>query len=417
MWVVRSLSVVFGLLMFPCLYWLCRELFESRVVSWIVIVLLAVSPFHVLYAQEARQYSLWTVAILLSSAALLRALRVKSTAGWALYAVTVTLALYTHYLAGVLIIGHGLYVVAMEGRRGRRTLVAFVLAAAAAALTFAVAVRMGGATYTRWRIPPLIWGQRWLMNVSSVFFDPQVGRHDMLFEVFAGDDVRLGFDEVSTYVILLVAVLVCYSVYVLYREAPPRVWLLVSALIWPLVFFMAVPDAVSGGQRSTIGRYLIPAYVGIQLSVAHCLAVRTRRAAVPWRRRRWQGVTVGLLALGILSCAVSSQADTWWSKYGSYYDPEVARAINRGSSSLVLVGAPIPLLTLSHLVHAGVTLQLAERTFEPPRRGFSDVFVWVPSRGLVDGIRSEGSYRLRPVYERLKLWRLESTGPGSEGKG
>lgn len=42
------------------------------------MALIAVSPFHVLYAQEAREYSLWTVTILLSSAALLRAMRVKT---------------------------------------------------------------------------------------------------------------------------------------------------------------------------------------------------------------------------------------------------------------------------------------------------------------------------------------------------
>jgi ABC-type dipeptide/oligopeptide/nickel transport system permease subunit len=50
---IRSLSAFAGLLVFPCLYWLCRELFERRRVAWVALAVVAVSPFHVLYAQEA----------------------------------------------------------------------------------------------------------------------------------------------------------------------------------------------------------------------------------------------------------------------------------------------------------------------------------------------------------------------------
>lgn len=46
--VTRSLSAVISLLVFPCVYWLCRELFESPLTAWIAVALIAVSPFHVL---------------------------------------------------------------------------------------------------------------------------------------------------------------------------------------------------------------------------------------------------------------------------------------------------------------------------------------------------------------------------------
>src|SRR5919199_2659974 len=46
-WVIRSFSALFSLLVFPCLYWLCLELFESPQVGWVAIALMAVSPFHV----------------------------------------------------------------------------------------------------------------------------------------------------------------------------------------------------------------------------------------------------------------------------------------------------------------------------------------------------------------------------------
>lgn len=54
----RSLSVLFSLLVFPSLYWLCWELFNSTTIAWMAIAITAISPVHIIYAQEAREYSL-----------------------------------------------------------------------------------------------------------------------------------------------------------------------------------------------------------------------------------------------------------------------------------------------------------------------------------------------------------------------
>ena len=62
-WVIRSFSVLMGLLAFPCIYWLSRELFDSKKVALLAVAILAVSPFHLIYAQEARLYSMWTVTV------------------------------------------------------------------------------------------------------------------------------------------------------------------------------------------------------------------------------------------------------------------------------------------------------------------------------------------------------------------
>ena len=69
---MRSLPAIISLLAFPCIHWLCLELFEESITGSVAIALIAVSPFHLAYAQEARQYSLWVVITLLSSEALLR---------------------------------------------------------------------------------------------------------------------------------------------------------------------------------------------------------------------------------------------------------------------------------------------------------------------------------------------------------
>ena len=119
--VTRSLSVIISLLAFPLIYWLCWELFYSRLSGWIAVALLSVSPIHVLYAQEAREYSLWTVTILLSSATLLRAMRLGSRQLWSLYAVTVALALYTFLFSSLVAIAHAIYVFAIERFRFSQT--------------------------------------------------------------------------------------------------------------------------------------------------------------------------------------------------------------------------------------------------------------------------------------------------------
>jgi uncharacterized membrane protein len=71
----RLPAVVFGLLVLPAAWWLAFELFGDVLVAWCFCALVAVSPFHVEYAQQAREYSLWALTSLLSSALLLRALR------------------------------------------------------------------------------------------------------------------------------------------------------------------------------------------------------------------------------------------------------------------------------------------------------------------------------------------------------
>ena len=80
--VTRSLSAVFSVLALPCMYWLCLELFESSVTAWLAVAIIAVSPFQIVYAQEARPYSLFVMLILLSSAVLLRGMRLKTNSSW-----------------------------------------------------------------------------------------------------------------------------------------------------------------------------------------------------------------------------------------------------------------------------------------------------------------------------------------------
>ena len=133
-WAIRSLSALLSLLVFPCLYWLCLELFELPTVGWVAMALMAVSPYHVLYAQEGRQYSIWTVISLLSCATLLWAIRQKRKFGWVMYGVTVALGFYTHYFAVFVQLAHGVYIALTEGIRRSKNFTNYLMAGIAGIL-------------------------------------------------------------------------------------------------------------------------------------------------------------------------------------------------------------------------------------------------------------------------------------------
>jgi len=146
---VRSLSAWISLLVFPRVYWLCWELFRSASVGWRAVTIVAVGPFHVLYAQEAIPYMMFAVLVLLSNAILLRAIALQksparfkytsklSKAVWSIYAIALSLGLYSSLLFFLVAFAHGIYVIRTENWRFSQRLIAYLLASEAATIILA----------------------------------------------------------------------------------------------------------------------------------------------------------------------------------------------------------------------------------------------------------------------------------------
>lgn len=103
---VRLLSVLFSTAAIPMMYLLASTLYEEREgasvsnaasAQWglLAAAILAFSPFHIWYAQEARMYAMLTFLVLASATFLVKALRENERRYWGAYAVTTSLALYT----------------------------------------------------------------------------------------------------------------------------------------------------------------------------------------------------------------------------------------------------------------------------------------------------------------------------------
>lgn len=389
----RSFSVWMSLLAFPALYWLCRELFPAPEVAWIAVGLLAVSPLHVLYAQEARPYSLWPALVLVSCASLLRAMRLQTKLSWSIYAVATLLGFYTHLFSLLVALGHGVYVLAIQGCKFTEKVVSYLIASAFSLFIFLPWIvilsvnKTAASEATRWAngdssLLSLI--NNWSGNIGRVFWD-----------------FGLNSQAKSIYLIALMAgtlillAIVGYAVYFLCCETKKQVWLFLLTLMAVTAVAVMLPDVILGGIRSTKPRYLFPTYLAMQIAVAYLLATKISALGGPnWKRQLWKVLTVVLLTGSVLSNAVSSQAETWWTKELGRENPAISRRIDRVPKPLVVSDiSEVTLgniLSMSHLLEPKVMWQLVlldpqgrsqAKLLDPPTipkipNGFSDVFVY-----------------------------------------
>jgi len=381
--VMRALPALISLFVFPCLYWLCLELFESARVGWIAIALMAVSLVHVMYAQEARQFSLWTVTILLSSAALLRAMRLKSKISWGIYGITMTLGLYTIPLHSLVAIGHGIYVFVIEDFRLTKKFTDYLLASLLGLLAFLPWIVVlivnifsfqGSTAYQSENVALLNLIKTWISYMGYVF-------------------------STSSWQKLLVLILEGYAIYFVCYKSEKGVYCFILALITVTALALILPDLILGGTRSTVIRYFFPCYLGLQLSVAYLFASKITSLCVNLLQKKlWEIGLIVLLTIGILNCAIYVNSEAEWYK-GDGDNVPISHLINQADHPLVISEVRIKggnvsaanesigsLLALSYLLQPQVRLQLVVSPNVPDiPQGFSNIFLY----NISEKLRSE----------------------------
>ena len=402
---MRFLTAVFSVLAIPCLYWLCRELFANPAVAWTAIGLYAITPIHVLFAQEARPYSLLTVWVLLSSALLLRALRLGRPIHWIAYGVTVVAGLYTQLLFTFVLLAQGLYVLIVEGIGKRRitgNLTAFLITASGAVISFIpwIALLFIRQEQVSESTSSLIGNQllsamidRWVFHLNQAFLDRDLASAN-----------------------LLIVLLAAFALYFLIRYTPPRTWLLIGLLVSVTFLCLAIPDLINGGRRSLRIRYLFPFILGIQITFAFLFSTLTTERR-KWQQKVGQLLLAGFVIAGIIACSVSSQAVVWWNKSNprSAYYPIVSEMINQQPNPLVISdGSVSDTLAFSAWLRPDIRLQLIEdfRNLNIAE-GFDPIYLLNPEPNNRKILRSD--YRLKLVYEdrtdpddlEERLWTVE----------
>ena len=270
-----------------------------------------------------------------------------------------------------------------------------------------------GINWVAQNLPFLDLLKRWFINLGFTFIDIQIGSYERLFDVkklVFDNNALLQLNTIWPYILGLVLVLVIYSIYFLLKNAPRQATIFILTLIAVTPISLIIPDLISGGQRSTIARYLIPVYLGIQLSLAYLLGTKLTNLTNQIQHKFWQIVTVAVISLGIISCGISSQSETWWNKYSSYYDGQVARIINQTSQPLVISNHPTRLAILGYMLRPEVKVLFIEEPKVPKiPEGFSDVFVFRPQWSLISGLEKQENSQLELVHNHGELWILTNS--------
>ncbi len=126
---VRLPSSIFSIATIPLLYIFARDLFGIRAAGLSALGI-AVSPFHVLFAQEARMYALLGFLTLTATLFFYRAWLGAGFWNWALFVLSAILALYTHSLAFLYLVALGVFALVAKNQwreRWRQWVVAHIV--------------------------------------------------------------------------------------------------------------------------------------------------------------------------------------------------------------------------------------------------------------------------------------------------
>lgn len=375
---IRATSALLSALLIPAMAWFAWELFQRRSAVWLAAIVVSVAPLHLLYAQEAREYALLAAIVASSSAAFLRALRRDSWAAWSLYAALVALGLYTHLLIGLSLAAHALYGLAatftdrMSLRRFAR---GYGFAVGAALLAFVpwILVMLDGLQalrhFTAWMTMPARPGQlltAWAAGLSRPFVD------------------------LPAWPLAWLAVMPLLGVAFWYRERCRDGRLLWLMVLVPFVV-VAGPDLMTGGRRSLEARYLMPAFLAIELLVAG--ALNRGLASGPWSRRVATVALATLVALGLASQWRILQAESWWSKSYSGRNAAFARLVNVTDRPMLLASAGDvnlgELLSLAYHLDGKVRLRLREDISAPIPADVTALFALLPGDALRRGLEDD----------------------------
>lgn len=446
--VLRRLSALFGLAAIPAMFWFCREAFRSRHAALAGAALISVSPFFVLYSQEARQYSLWGALIIASNAALLRALRRTESAGlsraprdrnaWLCFAIFTALALYTSFSTVVVVFAQALFILVREGPRITPVNIRAFASFALSGLAFAPWAWLllqnldSFAASMAWsRITVIPRGEllaTLALNMGRVLWN---GAPDPASNFDLSQNLPTIFGLIPS-VLVIGAALLAMARRASARgrrpaRGPEQSGVLVLILFCVPIVTLLGPDLLFGGIRSISGRYLTPAWFAMLAAIAAFTSKSSDDGIAAGSRER--GASSGpkeevlrrvalsaILAAGFLTCLLNAQRFTPWTKGISMQLPEVAALVNAADKPLVIGDFerhhPGNLLALSRLLKPETRMQFLAK-HEPRYRlppGILNVFLYSPIPGFRESLRDARGRKVRVeklidgLY--LDLWRV-----------
>ncbi|MEM9534915.1 MAG: glycosyltransferase family 39 protein [Cyanobacteria bacterium P01_E01_bin.45] len=362
--VLRGLASCISLLAFPAMYWLCLELFGSPLFGTIGIGVASLCPIYVLYAQEAREYSLWIVAGMFSSAALLRSLRTNRRTDWLVYSLTLVLGLYTHlfFVFNILahVTGSGLTFLkekAYSKSRGSNFIAAVALNCLAFApwglLFFRESARVG--SHAKWfsgTFDVLTIAKRIMGSFVRTIYD---------FGFSEQSNVGLNFTTVLNILPLLLTLTVIGISFVFVLKTSNKLarYHILALVIIPIILTMLGESLT--GKVLTQTRYLMPTWLGVQLALIYFIRQLIARFEQKSLLALLSKVVVtSIVAASFVSCVLIANADYWWSKGNAQGLSVMAEQIEDDGALIFTNIRHVPsLLRLAHQLDPQTKLQFS----------------------------------------------------------
>jgi uncharacterized membrane protein len=403
---IRFLSVIFSFISIGSIYLLCKKMFGKEVFGLAGAAILSVSPFHLLYAQEARPYGMWIALTLISCLAFQEAKEKGKLVAWAIYSSSLLLSLYTFLFAILTIFSHGAYVLITKGKYNTGNQSHYWKAALVAVTLFspwmwilftnptsnyATEARAGLAEYFK----------AWIRNNSLIFVDFNLNDSSWLpaFVLFS----------IYAFALVIFSALI---IYFCWKHMDRDNFLFLICLLFIPFLIPLLYDLVKGGILSTKAGYIIPSLVSLQIMFAYMLGELLCRSKE--FNHYLVKASFAVLLIGVLSCGYMSMADSWWLK-GAENDKstiDAARIINESTSPLVVSDSFfIPIFMLSHYLEEAQYLLVPETKYEtewfvPTIPAGFQVFLFRPSEPLLEALSQK--MVITQKVDGGVLWQVEN---------
>ena len=380
----RLLPAIFGILAIPAAYALARELFGNRHTALLAAAMFAVSPIERIYSDQAREYSLFALFILVSTLAVVRATRSNSFTAWAIYAAAATLGLYTDPIMAYVLAAHAIFILGTSrSLRSFTSIGPYIGATAVAVLAYSpwiyeIIVHRNDITETNvwsgtsW--PFLRLAAKWIFNTGTTYYDLEY--------------LNLRWGTVGLAAVSLAAIV---AVIRAFRSADVETrWCLGAAAIIPAILLVA-PDIIVGQHRSTVARYGLPVFAILAIIMARGLVGRPFTTTI-------------ILGAALTSCLIGSLHSSWWDNDPNADDARVAAAINAAPHAQIVGTIQPPLFVVfSRLLTPSVQISLsphfAAARFFPQK----PTFVYFPAQDDLNILSQRTGLRFERVpYARTQ---------------
>jgi hypothetical protein len=339
--------------------------------------------------------------------------RNRNKLNWGLYSASLAVALYTNLLSGLVLVSHGLYLFFTKQLQWSKALKPYLLSSLFGFCLFIPWILIlrknfgmvsNTTAHTTISIPLDQLVRIWLTNLSRVFIDINI---DPTLTTSLINN-RL----VDKALLIFVLIFTLYSIHFLIHKGSREACFFILCLIITTSIPLISLDLVLGGSRSATYRYLIPAYIGIQLAMSYLLSSKLISTSSV-SKKIWHIILTVFILMGLASCFLSFKSATWWNKFsGSSSDSliKVAEIVNRSKLPLIISSSPPgsttgDLIALSYLLNKETKFQLfynysSEARFdkvESVAAKFSDLFLFKPSLQLRLSMETRQKCRLKPI--------------------